>query len=85
MKWRSQEEAESGQGSQSGKYGRRGSEEKSVNKGGRMFGIRIGKSIVGLDVGSSSIKAVELKHSKGEIEVAHLGWSRWPATLSSIR
>jgi type IV pilus assembly protein PilM len=32
-----------------------------------------GKTIVGLDIGSSSIKAVELKKAKGEIEVAHLG------------
>ncbi len=31
------------------------------------------KSIVGLDIGSSSIKAVELKKSKGEIQVAHVG------------
>ena len=31
------------------------------------------KSIVGLDIGSSSIKAVELKRAKGEILVASLG------------
>ncbi len=31
------------------------------------------KTIVGLDIGSSSIKAVELKKSKGEVQVAHLG------------
>jgi type IV pilus assembly protein PilM len=31
------------------------------------------KSIVGLDIGSSCIKAVELKKTRGEIEVAHLG------------
>jgi type IV pilus assembly protein PilM len=31
------------------------------------------KSIVGLDIGSSCIKAVELKKSKGEIQVAHVG------------
>ena len=37
-----------------------------------MFGFG-SKSIVGLDVGSSSIKAVELKKSRGGIEVAHLG------------
>jgi type IV pilus assembly protein PilM len=36
-----------------------------------MFGS--GKSIVGLDIGSSSIKAIELKRSKGEIMVTHLG------------
>jgi type IV pilus assembly protein PilM len=37
-----------------------------------MFGIG-SKSIVGLDVGSSSIKAVELKKKGGQIEVTHLG------------
>src|SRR5712664_1230920 len=37
-----------------------------------MFGFG-SKSIVGLDVGSSSIKAVELKKKGGVIEVAHLG------------
>jgi len=31
------------------------------------------KTIVGLDIGSSSIKAVELKRAKGEIAVTHLG------------
>src|SRR5262249_34519655 len=31
------------------------------------------KTIVGLDIGSSCIKAVELKKVKGEIAVAHLG------------
>jgi type IV pilus assembly protein PilM len=31
------------------------------------------KTIVGLDIGSSCIKAVELKRNKGEISVAHLG------------
>jgi type IV pilus assembly protein PilM len=36
-----------------------------------MFGS--GKTIVGLDIGSSSIKAIELKRSKGEIMVSHLG------------
>ncbi len=36
-----------------------------------MFGS--GKSIVGLDIGSSCIKAIELKRSKGEIMVSHLG------------
>jgi type IV pilus assembly protein PilM len=36
-----------------------------------MFGS--GKSVVGLDIGSSSIKAIELKRSKGEIMVSHLG------------
>src|SRR5204863_10060936 len=41
-------------------------------KGGHMFGFG-SKSIVGLDVGSSSIKAVELKRTRAGIEVAHLG------------
>src|SRR5208282_5488639 len=41
-------------------------------KGGHMFGMG-SKTIVGLDVGSSSIKAVELKKKGGQIEVAHLG------------
>src|SRR5712692_2420727 len=41
-------------------------------KGGHMFGFG-SKSIVGLDVGSSSIKAVELRKKGGQIEVAHLG------------
>jgi type IV pilus assembly protein PilM len=36
-----------------------------------MFGSA--KTIVGLDIGSSSIKAIELKRSKGEIMVSHLG------------
>ena len=35
-----------------------------------MFGA---KTIVGLDVGSSSIKAVELRKTRTGIEVAHLG------------
>ena len=38
-----------------------------------MFGFGA-KSIVGLDVGSSSIKAVELKKGRNGIEVAHIGW-----------
>src|ERR1700686_3561816 len=37
-----------------------------------MFGLG-SKSIVGLDVGSSSIKAVELKKGRNGIEVTHLG------------
>ena len=45
---------------------------KTVRKGGHMFGMG-SKTIVGLDVGSSSIKAVELKKKGGQIEVAHLG------------
>ena len=38
-----------------------------------MFGFGSGKSVVGLDIGSSSIKAIELKRSKGEIMVSHMG------------
>jgi type IV pilus assembly protein PilM len=38
-----------------------------------MFGLGSGKAIVGLDIGSSTIKAVELKRTKGEIQLAHLG------------
>jgi type IV pilus assembly protein PilM len=38
-----------------------------------MFGFGGAKTIVGLDIGSSCIKAVELKKSKGEIHVSHLG------------
>ena len=38
-----------------------------------MFGLGGAKSIVGLDIGSSCIKAVELKKSKGEISVSSLG------------
>jgi type IV pilus assembly protein PilM len=41
-----------------------------------MFGFGSAKSIVGLDIGSSSIKAVELKKVKGDIHVAHLGVER---------
>src|SRR5262250_959987 len=37
-----------------------------------MCGFRM-KSIVGLDVGSSSIKAVELRKGRDGLEVAHLG------------
>ncbi len=38
-----------------------------------MFGIGGAKTIVGLDIGSSSIKAVELKKARGGITVTHLG------------
>ena len=41
-----------------------------------MFGLGSAKTIVGLDIGSSSIKAVELKKVKGEVQVAHLGVER---------
>jgi type IV pilus assembly protein PilM len=32
------------------------------------------KNVVGLDIGSSSIKAIELKKAKGQIEVANIGF-----------
>jgi type IV pilus assembly protein PilM len=38
-----------------------------------MFGFGGSKTIVGLDIGSSSIKAVELKRTRAGIEVSHLG------------
>jgi len=38
-----------------------------------MFGLGGSKTIIGLDIGSSCIKAVELKRSRNGIEVAHLG------------
>ncbi len=38
-----------------------------------MFGFGGSKSIVGLDIGSSCIKAVELKKGRGGIELSHLG------------
>jgi type IV pilus assembly protein PilM len=41
-----------------------------------MFGLNLfgsNKSIVGLDIGSNSIKAVELQRSRGEVMVSHLG------------
>jgi type IV pilus assembly protein PilM len=39
------------------------------------------QSIVGLDVGSSSIKAVELKRGRSGIEVAHLGVESLPSDI----
>ncbi len=41
-----------------------------------MFGLNVfgsNKTIVGLDIGSNSIKAVELQRNRGEIVVSHLG------------
>jgi len=38
-----------------------------------MFGLGSGRPIVGLDIGSSSIKAVELRRVRGEIQVVNLG------------
>jgi len=65
---RRQEEA---QGSQSGRQIDLRTGIRQKDKADGMFGS--GKSIVGLDIGSSSIKAIELKRSKGEIMVSHLG------------
>lgn len=39
-----------------------------------MFGLGAGKTVVGLDIGSSSIKAIELKRSRAGIQLAHLGF-----------
>jgi type IV pilus assembly protein PilM len=38
-----------------------------------MFGMGGSKTLVGLDIGSSAIKAVELKRTRGQIEIAHCG------------
>ena len=38
-----------------------------------MFGLGSGRPIVGLDIGSSSIKAVELRRVRGEIQVVNVG------------
>ncbi len=38
-----------------------------------MFGMGTEKAVVGLDIGSSSIKAVELKKTRAGLVVAHLG------------
>lgn len=38
-----------------------------------MFGLGGSKAIVGLDIGSNAIKAVELKRTRGAIEVSRLG------------
>ena len=39
-----------------------------------MFGIGAGKNVVGLDIGSSSIKAIELEKRKGQIAVTRIGF-----------
>jgi type IV pilus assembly protein PilM len=39
-----------------------------------MLGIGAAKNVVGLDIGSSSIKAIEVKKNKGQIEVTHIGF-----------
>jgi type IV pilus assembly protein PilM len=46
---------------------------KSEDKAVGMFGFGSSKAIVGLDIGSSCIKAIELKRSKGSIQVLHFG------------
>jgi len=38
-----------------------------------MFGLGGGRPIVGLDIGSSSIKAIELRRNRGEIQVVNVG------------
>src|SRR5258708_3184815 len=38
-----------------------------------MFGLGKNKQVVGLDIGSSSVKAVELKRSGKGVEVIHMG------------
>jgi type IV pilus assembly protein PilM len=38
-----------------------------------MFGLGSGKPVVGLDIGSSSIKAIELRRVRGEIQVVNVG------------
>ena len=48
-----------------------------------MFGFG-SKTIVGLDVGSSSIKAVELRKGRNGIEVAHLGLEPGPAVGQAL-
>jgi type IV pilus assembly protein PilM len=39
-----------------------------------MFGFGAGKTVVGLDIGSSCIKAIELKRSRAGIQLVHLGF-----------
>jgi type IV pilus assembly protein PilM len=38
-----------------------------------MFGLGGNKTLVGLDIGSSSIKAIELQRSRGQLELTHVG------------
>ena len=49
-----------------------------------MFGFGGSKTIVGLDIGSSSIKAVELKTTRAGLELSHVGSSRWPMISSGL-
>lgn len=46
-----------------------------------MFGLGGAKTIVGLDIGSSSIKAIELKRARGGISVTHLGVEPLPSDI----
>ncbi len=46
-----------------------------------MFGLGGAKTIVGLDIGSSSIKAVELKRARGEVTAVHVGLEPLPADV----
>jgi type IV pilus assembly protein PilM len=46
-----------------------------------MFGLGGSKTVVGLDIGSSSIKAIELKRSRGGISVTHLGFEPLPSDI----
>jgi type IV pilus assembly protein PilM len=46
-----------------------------------MFGLGGSKTIVGLDIGSSSIKVVELKRARGEITATHVGIEPLPPDL----
>lgn len=39
-----------------------------------MFGFGAGKTVVGLDIGSSCIKAIELKRSRAGVQLVHLGF-----------
>src|SRR4029077_8160134 len=67
-----QEETEGGHEGRRVTVGKNSRRDAGATKGGHMFGFGA-KSIVGLDVGSSSIRAVELKGRGGEIEVAPRG------------
>jgi type IV pilus assembly protein PilM len=46
-----------------------------------MFGLGSGKTIVGLDIGSSSVKAVALRRSRGEVAVTQLGLEPLPPDI----
>ncbi|HVP63328.1 MAG TPA: type IV pilus assembly protein PilM [candidate division Zixibacteria bacterium] len=46
-----------------------------------MFGLGSGKTIVGLDIGSSSVKAIALRRSRGEVAVTQLGMEPLPPDI----